>query len=86
MLIPTLTELKPSSAKNGSKSTIFGFHPKHAFLGRSSELAPEVALGSLVGWPAGRQAGWLAGRSAVSGKELLQQRQAVRIDSYRPLR
>ena len=30
-LIPILTELRPNSAKNGSKSTIFIFHSKNAF-------------------------------------------------------
>ena len=43
-LSPILTELRPNSAKNGSKSTKNDFHLKSSFLGRSSELA----LGSLA--------------------------------------
>ena len=64
MLSPILTELRPNSAKNGSKSTIFGFHLKNAFLGGLLSPFPGVVHRAVRpdGWPAGLPAGWLAGQ------------------------
>ena len=68
-LIPILTELRPNSAKNGSKSTIFIFHSKNAFFrevffSRSGGPGPGARPGGPAGRQAGRPAGQQAGRQA----------------------
>ena len=74
MLVPILTELRPNSAKNGSKSTIFVFHSKNVFFREVFFSVPggpargprqeAWQAGRLAGRPARWPAGWLAGRLA----------------------